>query len=45
MAPININDIIAELEKYKTDIKYTKSSTEKDVVWLGKLQIENNWKI
>ena len=37
MAPININDIIAELEKYKTDIKYTKSSKEKDVVWLGKL--------
>ena len=36
MAPININDIIAELENYKTDIKYTKSSKEKDVVWLGK---------
>ena len=41
MAPININDIIAELEKYKTDIKYTKSSKEKDVVWLGKAL---NWK-
>ena len=42
MAPININDIIAELEKYKTDIKYTKSSKEKDVVWLGKaLKLKN----